>query len=308
MQQLAIIDCGTNTFHLLIVEVGNASFHTVYKLQIPVKLGEGGINQQLIQPPAFKRGVEALIKFSTEIKAREITKVLAFGTSAIRSAQNGADFITEVKKETGIELEMISGVREAELIFKGVQQTYNFTADNALVMDIGGGSVEFIIANQNGIQWHGSFEIGAARLVEKFHRTEPISPADVKALDIYLEKELQPLLLAAGQFPVKTLVGSAGSFDSICEIINWEYKRHLLEHGELSAEIEIDDYTGIHSLLLNSTLEDRKKMPGLIDYRVEMMVVSTCLINYVVHTMGITRMYCSTYSMKEGMLVDMIGS
>lgn len=308
MKQLALIDCGTNTFHLLIVEISGTTFKTLFRLQKPVKLGEGGINERIIQPAAYKRGLEALKEFSNEIKVRGINQVIAFATSAIRSAQNGEAFVAEVKNETGIELEMISGAQEAELIFKGVQQTYNFTTDNALVMDIGGGSVEFIIANRTGIHWYGSFDIGAARLVEKFHRTEPISPKDIEALTNYLDTELLPLAKATQQFPSQTLVGSAGSFDSICEIVNGEFNRNLLKNGELCAEIEIADYLAIHTLLLKSTLQDRKKMPGLIDYRVEMMVVASCLINYVLQKIGISRMFCSTYSLKEGMLADMMGS
>lgn len=306
MQKLAVIDCGTNTFHMLVVSVNNAPVEVVFRSQIAVKLGEGGINQHKIHHKAFERGLAALKQFSQDLKRLEVDKVSAFGTSAIRSADNGQEFIDRVREETGIVLQMASGAREAELIYKGVSHSYPLADENVLVMDIGGGSVEFTIGNKEGLNWFGSFEIGAARLVELFHTSEPISPEEVQQLNAYLDIELKPLKEALQQLPISKLVGSAGSFDSICELINAEYGRHLLKNGEIYCEIDIEEYKGIHAKLLKSTLEDRINMPGLVDYRVEMMVVASCLIYYVLTSYSLSQLFCSTYSLKEGALFEMM--
>lgn len=306
MHKLAVIDCGTNTFHLLVVSVNNAEITTEFRWQIPVKLGEGGINQNTIHPQAYNRGLEAMRNFSAKLKELKIDKVAALATSAIRSATNGKQFTETVKAETGLELITISGRKEAELIYKGVLHAYPLGKENELVMDIGGGSVEFIIGNKDNIAWEGSFEIGAARLVEKFHNTDPISPEDVQALNAFLDDELLALHLALKQYPVKKLVGSAGSFDSLCELINAYDSRQLLQNGELWCEIPLAEYEHIHNMLLTSTLEERKNMPGLVDYRVEMMVVASCLINFVLKKYFLSKMFCSTYSLKEGVVFDLM--
>jgi exopolyphosphatase / guanosine-5'-triphosphate,3'-diphosphate pyrophosphatase len=307
MQKLAVIDCGTNTFHLLVVTADDANISTVYRKQFAVKLGEGGINQNTIQPAAFQRGLDALKFFAEKIKELAVDKVAAFATSATRSAINGALFVDTVYNQTGIALQTIDGMREAELIYNGVKRAYPLGDENILTMDIGGGSVEFIIGNKNTIHWYASFEVGAARLVEMFHKTEPIAPADVDALNKYLSEKLAPLAQAMQQYPVTKLVGSAGSFDSICELINEHFGLHLLQHGETWCNMDIDHYKQIHQKLLLSTIEDRKQMAGLVDYRVEMMVVASCLINYVLSSNNLSGLFCATYSLKEGVMFEMLG-
>ncbi len=306
MQKLAVIDCGTNTFHLLVATISETVFTVEYKKQFAVKLGEGGINQKQIQPEAFKRGVDALIFFSQKLKELNVNYLKAFATSATRSAQNGLEFEREVYEKTGIRLSVIDGNREAQLIFKGVQQAYPMTDENVLVMDIGGGSVEFTVGNKNSMQWFGSFDIGAARLVEKFHRTEPISPADVMVLNTHLDEQLAPLAAAMQQYKVTKLVGSAGSFDSISELVNDRFGTTLFENNETWDEIPIEYYQQIHTQLLTSTYEDRLQMAGLADYRVEMMVVSSCLMHYVLSRFELQKMYCSAYALKEGALYEML--
>src|SRR6478609_408551 len=140
----AIIDLGTNTFHLLIAEVINGIIVEHKKLQIPVKIGEGGINKKTIAPPAFHRGLDALNVFRKTLNEFGIGAVIAHGTSAIRDAQNGGDFITEAHKQVNIQITMLSGEEEAELIYNGVKHAFPLPENNVLVMDIGGGSVEFV--------------------------------------------------------------------------------------------------------------------------------------------------------------------
>ena len=161
----AIIDLGTNTFHLLIAEVRNGLINEYFKLQIPVKLGKGGIGDNLITEDAFKRGLTALSEFRKYIDQFEIKEVHAFATSAVRSAKNGDEFIFKAKKYYQIEINAICGDDEAALIYEGVKHSFNLPEENILVMDIGGGSVEFIIGQKEDIFWKHSFNIGAARLV-----------------------------------------------------------------------------------------------------------------------------------------------
>ncbi len=302
----AVIDLGTNTFHLLLAKVvGNNEVEEVFKLQIPVKLGEGGINNKTITPAAFIRGIDALLQFKSIITEYGTSKVFAFATSAIRGAENGDEFVAEVKKQTGIEINVISGEEEADLIFNGVKHTLVLTDEKILVMDIGGGSVEFIIANKDQIFWKHSFLLGAARLLEMYHTTDPISLMEQESLLRYLDFELVPLKNALNQYPVKTLIGSAGSFESLVEMIEENLNKKL--HFTTSCAVSIADYKFIHDLILKSTHLDRMNFKGLIPYRGEMIVMSFMLIDYVLNNFNIDKLFASDYSLKEGALFKMSG-
>lgn len=299
-ERLAVIDLGTNTFHLLIFEKKGKEISHLLRRQIPVKLGEQGINMSLIQAAAYERGLLALQEFRELLTTYEVEKVKAIATSAIRNASNGRDFIKDVKEHTGIEVEAIDGKTEAGLIAAGVRQTLPSTLTKYLVMDIGGGSVEFIIHADGENLWYGSYEIGAARLLEKFHRQDPITEAEITALNAFLEEQLSGLLEQMRKHDVHELVGSAGSFESVCEMINERTDQNLLRENEFFAMIPIGDFEKIYGSLLHSTLEERLKMRGLANYRAEMIVVASCLINYILKKGNITSMYCSAYSLKEG--------
>src|ERR1700761_8968309 len=171
---IAVMDLGTNTFHLLIAESIGGEIREIVHEQDPVKLGEGGINKGLIQPPSFERGIKSMLRYKELIQENDVLKVRAIATSALRNAANGIDFINEVETQTGIQIEIIDGNVEAEYIYKGIKAAGCLSAQNSLIVDIGGGSVEFIIFNDKEIKWKQSFEVGAARLMDLFHHTDPI--------------------------------------------------------------------------------------------------------------------------------------
>src|SRR5690606_24807340 len=146
-QKAAVIDMGTNTFHLLLVELDGANFKTIYKEKIPVKLGKGGINQNLLADDAKKRAFHTLQHFKNLIDGEGISRTFAFATSAVRNAKNGQSFVDEVRETIGIEIRVLSGEEEAQMIYDGIRLSGSLNGQTDLMIDIGGGSVEFIIGN-----------------------------------------------------------------------------------------------------------------------------------------------------------------
>jgi exopolyphosphatase / guanosine-5'-triphosphate,3'-diphosphate pyrophosphatase len=176
MKRAAILDLGTNTFNLLIAEYSNKlPFKTLVNQKIPVKLGEGRINDGEIIPAAFNRGIEAVKKYFGIIEKYKISSIKAYGTSAFRTAQNGQEFLNLLKKSHDLDVEIITGSHEAELIYLGVRQTLSFTGEKFVILDIGGGSNEFIVADMHNILWKKSYNLGVARLLARFNPTDPIS-------------------------------------------------------------------------------------------------------------------------------------
>ena len=209
---IAILDFGTNTFNLLIAQRKERSFEIVYSGKQPVKLGRGGIQINRITPAAFERGYVAINNHMETIKKFEVEEVRAFATSAIRNASNGQQFVDEVEKRFNFRVRVIPGEREAELIYKGVRQAYTMSKKKVMILDIGGGSNEFIICNENGISWKHSFELGMARILELFELNDPITHEEVHALEAYFKHELKPLLEIVKKEKPRTLIGASGSF------------------------------------------------------------------------------------------------
>jgi exopolyphosphatase/guanosine-5'-triphosphate,3'-diphosphate pyrophosphatase len=303
--KLAIIDIGTNTFKLMIARVQeDGQFRVIDKEKIPVKLGEGGINNDVIAHSPFLRGLKAMKTHKARIDRFEVDKTLAFATSAIRSASNGKDFVKKVKAETGLDINVISGDREAELIYYGVRQALDLGSEKVLIMDIGGGSTEFIIADRDRIYWKHSFDLGAARLLEIINPSEPITKAEIKKLRAHLKEQMQLLWGACEVYPVKTLVGSSGSFDSLAEMIYYRYQTEENPLVKTEYNFDLDHFEAIYKLLINSTIEKRFKMKGLAAMRVELIVVAVVMIRYVIKKLKLKEMRLSTYSLKEGILYD----
>lgn len=308
--RVAIIDLGTNTFNLLIVEVNSdKTYSTLFQTKIAVKLGEGGINKDYIAEKPFERGIEALKTYTKTLQEYCVEKTFAVATSAIRGASNGDKFVQRAKQEAGIDVNVISGDKEAEIIYYGVRKAVKMDDSSySLIIDIGGGSTEFVIANGKEIIWKQSFLLGVARLIELFNPSDPIKEKEIETYNNYLQKELQPLFNAVKKYPVTELIGSSGSFDSIAEMLAHKYYTpHILE-GKTEFTFALEYVRQLHETILKSTTAERTLMKGLIAMRVDMIVVSSILVHFIINAFNITKMRLSTYSLKEGMLDNVLHS
>ncbi len=309
LRRLALIDLGTNTFHLLIVEMPTQPGEkptTLLRTKAGVRLGEGGISQGVIAPEAYARALHTLAGFKEEIELHQVTETRATATSAMRVTSNGPDLVRDIFAQTGIQVDVIAGEREAELICAGVRQAVALGSEPNLIMDIGGGSVEFIIATQTTIFWKQSFEIGAQRLLDRFFPDPSgIFPAAaVAAEQEYLRAALDPLLEAVQRYKPVGLVGASGSFDSLAD----------MQLGRLRAESELPPYTELlvssfqasYCHLLSGNHEQRAALPGILPMRANMLVVAAVLIDFVLGISEITRIRTSAFALKEGLLAEML--
>lgn len=304
-KKIAVIDLGTNTFHILIASVEGPTFDTLLRERKTVKIGEDGISKGFITEAAQERALMALDEFKSVIDQHQVEKVYATATSAIRNAKNGIELVEKIHQRTGISVKIISGDEEAEYIYFGVKTALDIGKETSLVLDIGGGSVEFIICNQENIFWKKSFEIGAQRLLDLFHYHDPILPEEILKLSDYLGERLSPLLEAVRKYPVKSLIGSSGTFDTLSDIYRAEFNINLPPES-LEFPLPMDKYNIIFNEIIHKNREERLKIPGMIEMRVEMIVVACCLISYVVEKLKIEDIRISAFSLKEGVLYSII--
>jgi len=305
--RIAILDLGTNTFNLLIAEIGdNKKLNIIHSSKQPVKLGKGGIQKKIITDAAIKRGFKAIENHLKVTKEYNVEKTYAFATSAIRDARNSMVFIKNVKEKYNIYVHIIPGEREAEMIYKGVRQSMQVGPDPVLILDIGGGSNEFIIANDNKIFWKQSFNLGMARMLEMFNPQDPISKEEVHKIESFFNQSLEPLFEAVQIYEPLFLIGAAGSFETFSALLSHLYPEKYSNTGIPSHEINIDDFRELHRTLLSSTIEERKKMPGMEPVRVEMIVLASIFVNFTLKKCKLHKIYQSDYSLKEGVIAELL--
>ncbi|KAB7727585.1 phosphatase [Rudanella paleaurantiibacter] len=316
----AVIDLGTNTFHLMIVEQTVAQPWTVlFRESRPAKIGKGGIGQNQITDEAIERALTVLTYFRSVLDAHGIdpAQVQAFGTSAIRVAGNQDQFVETVARATGIRIQVISGDQEAAYIYAGVLASgaMNLLPSGdpeppvSLVMDIGGGSVEFILGTTERIFWKQSFEMGGQRLMDRFmpNPQNAISLAAVERMNDYFREQLLPLVNAIHQYAPTTgrplqLVGSSGTFDTLIDMQYCHETGHWPDSEQAAFVLPVAEFYRAYELLLTRNHDERMQLPGMIELRVDMIVVAVCLIDYILTTFGIQTITVSRYSLKEGVL------
>lgn len=306
--RVAIIDLGTNTFNLLITEVEGNSYRILVESKYPARLGEGGIHRATITTEAMRRGVEALTTHLITISEYQVDSIFCFATSAIRSATNGNEFVRKVKQELGLSIRVIPGDEEAQTIFDGVKQVIPLGEEFSLIMDIGGGSIEFIIANKGGIAWKDSYNLGVARLLEQFNPSDPITKSQIEEIEKHLESRMQPLIDAIEKFPIGKLVGSSGSFDTLAAIIaKKEYP--LLELSKITSfKLKPEALLETHNKLISLTIEERRTLPGMDSDRVENIVPASIIVQWVMNRLKPEEVWQCSFSLKEGAIIQILNS
>ena len=305
----AIIDLGTNTFNLLIAERQvNNTFKKIFSTKIAVKLGEGAINNGYIAEVPFNRGIEALKQYQFYLQQHQVEHTYAFATSAIRTAKNGVEFVNQAKKIADISITIIDGNEEADLIYYGNRMAIKMSNSISLIMDIGGGSTEFILADQNSIFWKQSFLLGAARLLEKFKFGDPVTSSEISTFNYYLRDELEPLFIAINKFKPIELIGSSGAFDSVIDMIAQEFNTgDEINDSKTEFDVNINHYLSISKKIKASTINERRQMKGLIEMRVDMIVISFLLIDFILKELNLSSIRVSTFSLKEGVISQKLG-
>lgn len=306
VKRFAVIDLGTNTFKLLVVEAEGTKTSTLYQDRLPVKLGEGSLADNKIGIAAYKRGLQAMVEFKKQCDAFDVTLIKAMATSGLRSTSNNAEFVADVKAATDIQIEIISGDREAELIFKGVQQAVDFSKITAVIMDVGGGSTEFIIADSAGVRWKKSFPIGVTRIKENVLMQDPLTEKDVQNIGLYYQDCLNELQSELKKWHVNCLIGSSGSFESISAMLHYRKTPEEPYENKLCTPYPLDELTELLNELEASTVEERTHMKGLDPMRIPTIHIGAVEALDVLKLIPFKRAMGSKLSMKDGIIAELL--
>ena len=301
-QPTAIIDLGTNTFQLLVATQGNISqpLQIICQLQRPVQLGSGAMETGLLQHDAMDRALIALTEFKAVALAEgcHLDRIHAIGTSILRRASNTPTFIEEVDQRLGIKIQVISGIEEADLIYHGIFHSLPQPwGPTSLVMDIGGGSVEFILFKASYILYKVSLELGGLRLLSLFQQDGHFHQSQLIDMQIYLEDHMRPLFAACTQHKPEVLIGAAGAFETIWDLAHAEEPDLVIPPA---SELVITQFYQQKKRVEESDFEGRQKIKGMKAFRAGILPYANVLIATVLEKLSIETMWVSSYSLKEG--------
>ncbi len=301
--RIAVIDLGTNTCNLLIAKYQDKSYQILYQGKEVVKLGKNGIDKNQLAEDGLERAILAIRKHQEQIGKFDVSEVVIIATSAIRDATNNDWFQQQVRANTGLDLQIISGEKEAQLIFDGVKLAFDEIDDHSLILDIGGGSNEFILTQNNKPIWKQSFPLGMARIIEQIPPSDPITPEEIEQINDWFNSRLKPLWNQMRNIQIPFLIGCSGAFDTLTDLIDQTDPGTKIR---IKQEIAIDDFNRFFKILINSKTAERTKIKGMESIRVEMIVPSVLFIKLVIDRLNIKKIYQTDYALREGILYDRI--
>lgn len=303
--RVAAIDLGTNSFHMIIVEESpQKGIVEIDRVKDMICIGRGSISTKMLDEEAMQSGIAALKNFLVLASHHGVASenVIAFATSAIREAKNSGDFIRRVKEETGLKIKIISGKEEAEFIYYGVRNAVKIGNSSDLLFDIGGGSVEFVLVNQKGLQLLESRKIGVARMCERFVASEPIASHDIKMLEQYFTAEMVTAVEKASQLKVTRAIASSGTAQNIARMIQ-SMKGSQSETSLNNSTFTRTEFQALYQAILPLGAAERKKVTGLDEKRVDLIVPGLILVDMIFRLFNLTEIVISDSALREGMVL-----
>ena len=297
--KIAILDLGTNTILLLIAEVlPNGHYQVLSEDGEVVRLGEGIHHEPCFLPQAMERAYACLERYKKQIEYFQCQRVIAVGTAGFRRAENSGEFQQRVKDGLGIDIEIISGEREAQLIYQAAREDFPDLKAPLLVLDIGGGSTEFIFEDEMGQVHENSLPFGVVRLTERFLVSDPPAADQLAALDKFVLEELKKLPRIVGQ--VANLVATAGTPTTLCALAQdmTSYDPRRVQGARLSRARIVELTRHLASL----PPDERSRIPCLPSRRADVIVAGADILLCVMSHFGLDELVVSDHGLRFGVL------
>jgi exopolyphosphatase/guanosine-5'-triphosphate,3'-diphosphate pyrophosphatase len=303
---VAALDIGSNSFHLVIAKVyDDGTFKIVDRERDILRLAsEEGNGFSFINESKFEKAADIIGEYKTLADTYN-AHFRAIATSAVREASNRMEFLLEVKNKTGVEIEIIDGIYEANLIYKGISGSLPILDKKALCFDIGGGSTEILIGKKGETLFAESLKLGAVRLSQLFFPDYIISEDRIEKCKQYINERLGTVKQQVLNVGFELAAGTSGSFRTVVSVI----KRTNLDDSKHfnGSEFTYNEFLKITNLILrNKTVEDRLKIEGLEAKRADIIPSGVLILNSIFETFGIEKFVYSDYALREGVLIDTI--
>jgi exopolyphosphatase / guanosine-5'-triphosphate,3'-diphosphate pyrophosphatase len=304
--RIAAIDIGTNSIHMIVVRVRqDLSFEVIDREKEMVRLGAGGLDGRSLTGTATTAALQTLSKFKRIAEANRVDEIVAAATSAVREADNGGDFIAQVGEATGIRIRIISGTEEARLIHTAACYGVDTAGTPAVVIDIGGGSVEVSLGTANHVSQGRSFKLGVIRLTERFVKSDPLSPRDERRLTKYINKEIGPYLDTLSRRRFDRVIGTSGTILSLGSLALSETSGVRPEDLR-NRRVPVKALARLRRRLTDLDLAARLHVAGLDPRRADIAVAGSVLLDLLLRRLGAEELTLSDLALREGLVLDYI--
>ena len=307
-RRIAAIDIGTNSFHLLVAAVDPKlrTFRIIQAEKATTRLGERDPETGELTAAAMQRGLETLRQFRDLAASHRVEQIVTAATSAVREAPNGRDFLQTILDDLGMEVDLVSGPEEARLIYLGVLSGMPFGDRPHLLLDIGGGSTELILADGRDARALTSTRVGAVRLQRDFVRDDPMPPQRRSFLQAFIQGSLEPAVdkvrrrIKPGETPV--LVATSGTAMAIGSLAASEEERPPRKlHGYRVTRQRLDK---VVDRLITMTPAQRRELAPINDRRAEIIVPGALILQTTMKMLGVGEFVLSERALREGLIVD----
>jgi exopolyphosphatase / guanosine-5'-triphosphate,3'-diphosphate pyrophosphatase len=302
-KRIAVIDLGTNTCNLVIAELNGTDCKILYQGKEPVRLSGTKDEKNWISENAFLRASQAVANYIKKAGDYSVNQKFLVATSAVREAINRDEFVAFIQDKTGLLADVVSGDREAELIFNGVLLAFGTIGQPSLILDIGGGSNEFVITDGRDIIWKDSIPAGMARILHLFKMSDPIRQEELRELRQFFRMQNAEAVSQCKSAGIKSLIGCSGAFDTIADMID---KVNPGIKKRITQKIEWYSFLKVYEKLIASTRAERKIMKGMDNVRIDLIVPAVILIKQILTDTGIEEIYQTGYALREGVLYEML--
>lgn len=305
-QILAAIDVGTNSIHMVVAQINHQlpGFTIVSTEKETVRLGEGRSPKGHLNEAAIDRALGALTRFRQVCYTLGVTDIVAVATSASREAPNGQEFIDRIAQQTGVRVDLISGQEEARLIYLGVLSAMELNHQSHLIIDIGGGSTELVLADGHGPSYLSSSKVGAVRLTEMFVKSDPISNYDFYQLQSYIqgviERPIEELKAVLGN-TIPPLIGCSGTIEAVLSLFAKE-TTGIIPNPLQGYRIGIEAVSAMVQLLKRSNLAERILL--VKEKRAEIVLAGATILLEVMKALELKQVTYCQGALREGLIVD----
>ncbi len=303
--RIAAIDIGTNSIHMIVVQVRpDLSFEVIDREKDMVRLGAGGLDGRQLTPTAMKAALQTLAKYHRVAQSHKVDEVVAAATSAVREAENGGDFIAEVERQTGIRIRVISGTEEARLIHLAAGYGVDVGGNTAVVIDIGGGSVEVTLGTATHLTTGRSFKLGVIRLTERFVKSDPLSKRDERRMAKQIHHDMAPHLDQIALRGFDRVIGTSGTILSLGALATSDTRERPedLRNRRVPAK-------ALHRLrkrLVAADIQERLRIPGMDPRRADLCVAGSLLLDTILRRLGAADLTLCDLALREGLVLDYI--
>src|SRR5688572_24500347 len=300
--QIAAIDIGTNSVHMIVVRVRpDLSFEVIDREKAMVRLGAGGLDGRALTADAIQATLQALSKFKRLAESHQVNHIIAAATSATREARNGGEFLARIAHDTGIRPLVISGPEEARLIHQAAVYGVDVGSGRAVVIDVGGGSVEITLGNAAAVQLARSFKIGVIRLTERFVKGDPISDRDERKLSKFILSEIDRHCEQITTIGFDRVIGTSGTILSIGAVAATA-ARGTPPTDLRNLRVSAKQIRRLRKDVVALDLESRLAIPGMDPRRADLVVAGSVLIDNILRRLGVDELTLCDLALREGLV------